>query len=341
MNSLRSSVFGFVLAGLSFGAAARHHTCIIDQLYSNADGGCSSSCFAKRRAWTARTCSPDKRSSPRSGSIKTFTFDHDLPGAATANRRVLIATPGFAALLIAPDYVMPARFLPTDGGTVDYAGVDQVDLRDVTNRRRELRSHRQRHDAPNAAHNFAGQIRLASRRGDRRRVLPRSARSLLHQPPAPDIDALDSGRIAGWTRTGLVFARFPRHHAGRTRCQPGLPLLHSAAARGFAFLFGIAGRVRDVAGKIGDRSELQRLRLRDRRTRSTSRCPTWRPARAPPERWRSYRVVEQARRLEPSLHDDPPCEAEMIVAATCRKATGPTAWRCARRPPDSAIRWSR
>jgi len=39
----------------------------------------------------------------------------------------LIATQGFAALgLVTPDYVIPNGFLATSGGTVAYAGVDQV-----------------------------------------------------------------------------------------------------------------------------------------------------------------------------------------------------------------------
>ena len=51
-----------------------------------------------------------------------------MPGLSpTANKRVLIATQGFEALgLVTPDYVIPNGFLPTNGGTVNYAGVDQV-----------------------------------------------------------------------------------------------------------------------------------------------------------------------------------------------------------------------
>jgi hypothetical protein len=45
----------------------------------------------------------------------------------TANTRVLIGTDGFTALgLVTPDYVVPNGFLPIDGGTVDYAGVDAL-----------------------------------------------------------------------------------------------------------------------------------------------------------------------------------------------------------------------
>ena len=47
--------------------------------------------------------------------------------SSTANTRVLIATQGFADLqIIAPDYIVPNGFLSTTGGTLNYAGVDQV-----------------------------------------------------------------------------------------------------------------------------------------------------------------------------------------------------------------------
>jgi hypothetical protein len=70
-------------------------------------------------------------------TTNTYFFDRDLPGgscdyygcvlAPTANRRVLIATQGFAALnLVIPNYVVPNGFLPLGNGTLNYAGVDIV-----------------------------------------------------------------------------------------------------------------------------------------------------------------------------------------------------------------------
>ena len=54
-------------------------------------------------------------------------FPGNLASSSTAGRRVLIATPGFAALgLVTPDYTIPNGFLATDGGTLNYAGVDAV-----------------------------------------------------------------------------------------------------------------------------------------------------------------------------------------------------------------------
>src|SRR5262249_45286244 len=61
------------------------------------------------------------------GVARPFLFPGDLPSSATAHRSVLIATQGFAELnLITPDYVIPNQFLPTDGGSLDYAGVDVI-----------------------------------------------------------------------------------------------------------------------------------------------------------------------------------------------------------------------
>jgi hypothetical protein len=54
-------------------------------------------------------------------SSVSFTFPNNLPSAATAGRRVLIATAGFAALgLVTPDFQVPNGFLPKTNGTVNY-----------------------------------------------------------------------------------------------------------------------------------------------------------------------------------------------------------------------------
>jgi hypothetical protein len=75
------------------------------------------------------------------GGSQTFTFNKNLPGgiadgyydygmgalAETANKRVLIATRGFASLgLVTPDFVVPDGFLPTGGGTLQYTEVESL-----------------------------------------------------------------------------------------------------------------------------------------------------------------------------------------------------------------------
>ena len=55
----------------------------------------------------------------RSGT-NVFTYPNDLPDPATANRSVLIATAGFAALpgAVTPDYIIPDRFFEVTGDTI-------------------------------------------------------------------------------------------------------------------------------------------------------------------------------------------------------------------------------
>ena len=54
-----------------------------------------------------------------------FVFPSDLPSEATANTKVLIATQAFADLgIVKPDFIIPAGFLFTTGGAVNYSGVD-------------------------------------------------------------------------------------------------------------------------------------------------------------------------------------------------------------------------
>lgn len=104
------------------------HTFIISEVYSNADGSVqfielrenlnfNGQHFLAGHALTAiNAAGTDEH---------VFTFPTNLPSSATASRRVLIATPGFAALTggIVPDYTIPAGFLFLGGGEVNFAGL--------------------------------------------------------------------------------------------------------------------------------------------------------------------------------------------------------------------------
>ena len=61
-----------------------------------------------------------------------------------------------------------------------------------------------------------------------------------------DIDALDSGRLAGWARTGQAFGATS---CGRPGTRSRLPVLHPAGQGRFALLLGCAGRVPGGAGQ--------------------------------------------------------------------------------------------
>ncbi len=112
------------------GAFAEFHLFQIEQLFSNADGtvqfvvlheftGSNGENFLGNRSLV----------STHAGVDKNFTFPSNLPSGNTAGKRVLIGTPGFAALgIVTPDYTMPSGFLPTNGGTLNYAGVDSVNF---------------------------------------------------------------------------------------------------------------------------------------------------------------------------------------------------------------------
>jgi len=113
---------------VSGSASASFHTFQIDELYSSPDG--SVQFVELHESFNApgeQFLAGHTLVSTQGGQTRTFTFPANLPSSATQNRFVLIATPAFAAAAgVTPDYVVPAPFLFPGGGTVDYAGVDQV-----------------------------------------------------------------------------------------------------------------------------------------------------------------------------------------------------------------------
>ena len=145
-------------------------------------------------------------------------FPYSLGSIATANRYVLVATQGYLDAANAgiagfnsvfPDYVIPNQFLPTDGGAINFAGVDQVAYAWLpTDGSQALFTplSSSQFIAANQARNFSGAV--AS-------VPALAVTAVEYYNPSldhyfisnlqPDIDALDSARIAGWFRTGYSF----------------------------------------------------------------------------------------------------------------------------------------
>ena len=108
-------------------AQASFHTFRIEQLYTNADGTVQfvvlreSAGADGEHVWGGRTLI-----TTGAAGTRQIAFPANLPSTATAGTRVLVATPAFAALgIVAPDYSIPANFLPLGGGTINFAGVDQ------------------------------------------------------------------------------------------------------------------------------------------------------------------------------------------------------------------------
>ena len=146
----------------------------------------------------------------RHGSLKRVTFSSDLPSPLTAGRPVLIGT-----LHVGPpevDFTLPPGFLPTDGGTLVFAGVDVWDYNVLpANGYTVLR----RDSGPTSNPPEGGGPIFRPFTGFPTglfvgidRVIEYYHKTLDHYFIAsfqPDIDALDSGRIPGWTRTGEFF----------------------------------------------------------------------------------------------------------------------------------------
>ena len=193
-------------------AQAAFHLFRLEQLYSNADGSVQfvvlreASGSNGENFWAGNPL----RATPAGGAAQQFNFPTNLPSSATANRRVLVATPGFAALgIVTPDYIMPANFLPIAAGQVNYAGVDQINYAALPTDGVNALS-RSGAAVQNVATNFAGAS--AS-------VVPAAAIPIAtvvefyHQgldhyfitDRAPEIAILDTGVHTGWARTTLEF----------------------------------------------------------------------------------------------------------------------------------------
>jgi hypothetical protein len=241
------------LAAAAFGclalpAAASFHTWVIEQLYSNADGTIQYVMLHESAGFDGESfLNGYTLTSTHAGVTKTFTFTKALPGTATAGRRFLIATQGYADLasksatpgmgmspplyyypppppppppqppVVAngqPDFVMPNGFLATDGGTLNYAGVDQMTYAALpTDGLNAL--NRAGTTGPATPMNFAGiSTALSATPVTLVEFYNAALDHYFVSALQPDIDALDTGRIAGWVRTGLSFKVFPTAAAG-------------------------------------------------------------------------------------------------------------------------------
>ncbi len=114
-----------VLAAMATPARAAFHLFRIAEFFSSADGSVQfirlheafGSGFQNIVGGQTITCSDGI-------TTHTFTFPSNLGSTATANKDILIATSNFAALPggVTPDYTIPAGFLFTSGGTLNFGG---------------------------------------------------------------------------------------------------------------------------------------------------------------------------------------------------------------------------
>ncbi|MCH8164509.1 MAG: hypothetical protein IH889_02765 [Planctomycetes bacterium] len=102
-------------------AMAGSHSWRINEVFSNADGtiqfielkeccGAANEIFLTGK-WVRSQATGNE-----------FLFPGNLPPGSTANKHLLLATPGFAALPGAPtpDYIIPAGFFAINGDTIEY-----------------------------------------------------------------------------------------------------------------------------------------------------------------------------------------------------------------------------
>jgi hypothetical protein len=102
-------------------AHATHHLWKITQLFSNASGSIQ---FIQLGGVAEDNENNLSAATLTSGT--TFNFVTNLPTPATTGKSVLLATLNFGALpgAVAPDYIIPANFIATGGGTLNYSGFD-------------------------------------------------------------------------------------------------------------------------------------------------------------------------------------------------------------------------
>lgn len=115
------AVVAFALA-LPTPAYAAHHLWRIQQVFSNASGSVQ---FIELETTSAGRTGETQVSGftlTTTGGAPPFTFPSNLPANPTT-QWLLLATSNFASLHdgVAPDFIIPANFIPTGGGTLNYA----------------------------------------------------------------------------------------------------------------------------------------------------------------------------------------------------------------------------
>ena len=116
-----AAVVGGLLVAAASPARAGHHLWRLTQLFSNASGSVQ---YAQLFVTDNNESGVGPFTVTASGH--TFNFVTNLPSTTTANTWILLGTSNLAAQTggVAPDYIIPAGFFSTGGGTINYAGVD-------------------------------------------------------------------------------------------------------------------------------------------------------------------------------------------------------------------------
>jgi len=119
--TMRSSIATFILLAFSVSAVQASDAWRISEIFSSSDGQAQ---YIKLGSTTANQHVPGGLTITASfgGVENVYTFP-DNPG----DQSLLIGTQAFVdATGLAVDYVIPPGFLPMDGGSLDFAGVDSI-----------------------------------------------------------------------------------------------------------------------------------------------------------------------------------------------------------------------
>jgi hypothetical protein len=213
-------------------SAAAQSTYRITELFSNQDGSIQFIRLTETAGLDDQNAFKDLAITVTyRGGTRQFVFPNALPTTQTAHRDVIVGIApsvpvpelgqvptffqftGCCTATAHPDFPMPQNFLPTDGATVDFAGIDRLTYAALPV------------DGSSALfadlHVGVAELSFVSCPGS-----PPTCPAQLHPTPTlvtaveyynaskdhyfitasgPDIDALDTGRFAGWQRTGESF----------------------------------------------------------------------------------------------------------------------------------------
>jgi hypothetical protein len=211
-------------------AMATFHQFVIDQIYSNADGTIQFIVFLQtppandEHEWRGH-----KLVSVYDGADHNYFYPRDLPSRLTRNKRVLVATQGFADLnIVKPDYVIPNGFIHQSSVQIRCCDTYEVVLGSLpTDGVTALDERRQ--PVPNLATNFAGEsgsvTAAQANPGGGGGGTPAVAAAVEYYNADLDhyfithivneIALLDAGTtIKGWARTGQGFNVYAAAGAG-------------------------------------------------------------------------------------------------------------------------------
>jgi hypothetical protein len=141
------------------------------------------------------------------GVAKRFVIPSDpAPGLAPGEELVFATTDDFSDDLAGskpPDYILPPRFLPTDGGSIDLNGLNAWDFGPlpIDGSTALLRSGETAR--PCFSSHLSGTWCVAGGFSNAVEYVNDGLNRYFITASEPDIDAIESGRLAGWRRTGL------------------------------------------------------------------------------------------------------------------------------------------